>query len=84
MQEGILSYPGQKRKQIRNVHRGDLQNYISHYSFNSFSFIQGNTIRNERFNRCLQIKSKVYATVGPCLGTPYQEFEFNKIENMSK
>jgi len=45
---------------------------------------KGNTIKNERFNRCLQIKSKVYATVGPCLGTPYQEFEFNKIENMSK
>lgn len=43
-----------------------------------------NVIRNERFNKCLQIKSKVYASVAPCSGASAQEFEFNKIENMSK
>lgn len=44
---------------------------------------ENNRIRNDRFNVCLQLKTKKYITTGPCLGTKLQEWVFNKIEDMS-
>ncbi|XP_057294037.1 polypeptide N-acetylgalactosaminyltransferase 13-like isoform X2 [Hydractinia symbiolongicarpus] len=44
---------------------------------------ENNRIRNDRFNVCLQLKTKNYIATGPCLGTKLQEWVFNKIEDMS-
>ncbi|XP_002167311.3 polypeptide N-acetylgalactosaminyltransferase 13 isoform X1 [Hydra vulgaris] len=41
-------------------------------------------ILNDRFNMCLQIKGTKYASVGPCLNVKFQEWSFNKIDDMAR
>lgn len=43
-----------------------------------------NTIRNLRYDVCLQMRSKKYASVGPCTKSKLQEWTFNKIDDMAR
>ena len=65
-------YPDQTKTQPENY---NLSNSVS---------IQNNRIRNDRFNVCLQIKSKNYVGAGPCIGTKLQKWVFNKIDDMAR